>query len=85
MTWYVYILRCSDRSLYCGITNNLNKRVADHNEGKTGAKYTRAKLPVTLVFREKCTDKSSAMRREWEIKKLSKSSKETLIKGTLQG
>jgi len=71
---YVYILKCNDGSLYTGYTNNLEKRLKVHNEGK-GAKYTKARLPVELVYSEKYETKSEAMRREIEIKKMKKSEK----------
>ncbi|MFA6143138.1 MAG: GIY-YIG nuclease family protein [Candidatus Omnitrophota bacterium] len=77
--WVLYILRCADGSLYTGITTNLEKRVKKHNAGKA-SKYTRAKRPVKVVRRENFTDKSSALRREIEIKKLSRQDKLKLIK-----
>lgn len=76
--WYVYLLRCSDDSLYCGITNDLEKRTSKHNHGK-GAKYTRSRLPVVLVWYEVVKNKSLALKREIEIKKLTKSEKEDMI------
>lgn len=79
MTYYVYILRCKDNSLYTGITNDLEKRLEVHNSGK-GAKYTRSHRPVTLAYSEKLPDRSSALRREAEIKKLTRQQKEELIK-----
>ena len=84
MIWYLYLLRCSDSSLYCGITNNLEKRVHEHNLGLSkGAKYTKAKRPVVLVYSEKFLNKNEALQREFEIKKLSKEKKELLIQITL--
>lgn len=71
---YVYILRCSDDSLYTGWTNNLEKRFKAHSSGK-GAKYTKARLPVELVYYEEFQDKIEAMKREYEIKKLSRREK----------
>jgi len=76
--WYVYILRCADSSLYTGSTNDLNARVKIHNEGK-GAKYTRGRLPVKLLYAEKQLDRSSAMRREREIKKYPRREKIVLV------
>lgn len=76
---YVYILRCADNSLYTGWTNNLAKRVKTHSEGK-GAKYTRARLPVELVYFEEYEDKIEAMKREYAIKQLKKKEKLRLIK-----
>ena len=75
---YTYILRCGDGSLYCGWTNDLEKRIDAHNSGD-GAKYTWGRRPVTLVYYEKFDNKSSAMQRELEIKKLTKKQKERLI------
>ncbi|MCA9365991.1 GIY-YIG nuclease family protein [Candidatus Kaiserbacteria bacterium] len=80
MSYYVYILRCADNTLYTGITNDLAARVTAHNEGKTAAKYTRARRPVVLVYREQAADRSSALRREHSIKALDRQSKELLIK-----
>jgi putative endonuclease len=79
--YYVYLIRCADNSLYCGITNDLEKRLKEHNStGPRGAKYTRSKRPVALVFSETHEDKISAMKREIEIKSWPKSKKELLIK-----
>lgn len=80
--YYVYLLRCSDGSLYCGYTVDLDKRVSQHNSGK-GAKYTRARRPVELVYRECFATKSEAMKREAAIKKLSRQQKLDLIKEDL--
>lgn len=78
MIWYVYILKCSDGSLYTGITNNLEKRIETHNSGK-GAKYTRGRTPVTLLASWIFETKSEALKEELRIKKLSRTSKEVLI------
>ena len=75
---YTYILRCSDNSLYTGWTNDLEKRVEMHNAGK-GAKYTKARLPVELVYYETFETKEDAMRREYAIKQMKKKEKEALI------
>lgn len=75
---YVYILRCSDNTLYTGWTNNLDKRLKAHNSGK-GAKYTRARIPVEIVYFEEFDNKKDAMKREFEIKKLSRKEKLNLI------
>ena len=77
---YVYILKCSDDTLYTGWTTDLQARVNTHNSGN-GAKYTRGRRPVSLVYYEKFSDKSSALKREAAIKKLPKSKKLELIKG----
>lgn len=73
------MLRCGDGSLYTGITTDVERRVAVHNSGK-GAKYTRSRLPVTVVYQEKLPDKSAALRRELEIKSLTRGEKLKLIR-----
>ncbi len=73
------MLRCSDNSLYTGITIDLERRVLEHNTLKTGAKYTKSRRPVTLVYSETSTNKSQASKREYDIKKLNKNQKERLI------
>ena len=78
-TQYVYILRCSDDTLYTGWTTDLTHRVAVHNSGK-GAKYTRSRRPVELVYHEEYFDKIEAQRRERAIKKLTRAEKEKLIR-----
>ncbi len=78
MNWVCYILRCADNTLYCGITNDLGKRIETHNAG-TASKYTRGRGTVELVFVETCADKSAALKREIGIKKLSRTKKLTLI------
>jgi putative endonuclease len=76
--WCLYILKCNDSSYYTGITNDLEKRVADHQNGK-GAKYTRGRGPLILVYTENHPDRSSATKKEIFIKKLSRSQKKALI------
>ena len=76
---FVYLLRCADGSLYCGWTNDLEKRLAAHNAG-TGAKYTRARRPVTLAWFEPCESREAALRREAAIKALSRAEKLLLVK-----
>ena len=78
--YLVYILRCGDGSLYTGITNDLSRRLAAHSSGR-GAKYTRSRLPVALVWQEAQPDKSAALRREQQIKALSRAEKLRLIAG----
>jgi putative endonuclease len=80
--WYVYILECSDGSLYTGCTNDVNKRHAVHNSGK-GAKYTRTRLPVKVVYSEKAENRSEASKRESAIKKLSRVGKIQLIEAAV--
>lgn len=74
MAWHCYLLECADGTLYCGITNDLDKRLAAHNAGE-GAKYTRGRAPVKLLYREPCADKSAALKREMEIKALPRAAK----------
>ena len=81
MTFFLYIVRCSDNSLYTGITSDLDQRVKAHNEGR-GAKYTSARRPVVLVYEERCRSKSAALKREIEIKGWTKARKEALIAGS---
>ena len=76
---YTYIVRCKDDTLYCGWTNNLEKRIASHNSGK-GAKYTKTRYPVELVYYETFDTKEEAMRREYAIKQLTRKQKLELIK-----
>ena len=76
---YTYILKCKDETLYTGWTNDIEKRLEAHNAGK-GAKYTRSRRPVELVYLEQFDTKEEAMRREWEIKQLSRTEKWKLIK-----
>lgn len=75
---YTYILKCSDNTLYTGWTNNLEKRIKDHNDGK-GAKYTKARRPVELVYYEIFESKEDAMKREYAIKQLTRTQKMLLI------
>ena len=78
--WLIYILECKDDSLYCGITNNLEKRLKQHKgEVKGGAKYTRSHWPCKLVYKEKSANRSEALQRESVIKKMSKDEKQALI------
>jgi putative endonuclease len=78
MKYYCYLLVCHDGTLYCGYTNDLNKRIAAHNN-KKGAKYTKTRLPVKLVYSEEFDNKSAAMKREWQIKQLDRKEKLKLI------
>lgn len=76
--WWVYVVRCGDGTYYTGISPDVEKRIALHNEGR-GAKYTAGRRPVQLVYSEELTNRSAASRREAEIKKLSRVQKEALI------
>jgi len=81
MEWFVYIMRCSDNSLYTGITKNIEKRIKEHNfSKKRAAKYTYIRRPVQLVYYEPSLNRSTATKREIEIKKLNKKQKEELVK-----
>lgn len=74
MEWKLYILECSDGTLYTGITDDIGRRVTAHNLGR-GAKYTRGRVPVVLRYVEDCADRSAALRREYSIKQLSRNEK----------
>ena len=76
--WYVYMVRCADQSLYTGITTDVQRRVIEHN-GEGGARYTRARTPVVLVYQEHVASRSIASKREIAIKKLKKKQKEALL------
>ena len=78
MTYYTYIVRCRDGTLYTGYTTDIERRLLAHNSGK-GAKYTRSRGPVELVYSEVYKTKEEAMSREWHIKRLTKKKKEELI------
>ncbi len=77
--WYLYLLLCRDGSLYTGITTNVQRRLLEHNKG-IASRYTRSRLPVKLIYQEQCPDKSSALKREYAIKKLSRKEKEKYTK-----
>ena len=77
--WYLYILRCGDGSLYTGITTDVEKRLEAHSSG-TGAKYTRGRGPLTLVYRETCGTHSAALKRELQVKSMTRQQKQELIR-----
>ena len=77
--WFVYMLYCGDGSLYTGVTTDLDRRLQEHNEGPLGAKYTRARRPVTIAWHEECESRSSAVIREAEIKKMNREQKLRLV------
>ena len=77
-SWYVYILRCKDGTLYTGSTDDVQRRLAVHNSGK-GAKYTRGRLPVEVVYAEACESYSAALKREYAIKQLNRQEKLNMI------
>jgi len=77
--WYVYMVRCNDGTLYTGITNDLEKRIEAHNSGKDGARYTRSRRPVKLVYSEEVDSKSTAAKLEYKIKKMTRAKKMEMI------
>jgi len=79
MSWKVYILHCADNTLYTGITTDIGRRVHEHNHSDKGARYTRARRPVTLAYQECCDSRSDASRREYKIKQLHRTKKLELI------
>ena len=79
MSYFVYMLKCSDETLYTGITTDIKRRVDEHNNSLKGAKYTKLRRPVSLVYTENSENRSSASKREYEIKKLSREEKLKLI------
>ena len=79
MNWVVYMLKCNDSSIYTGISNNLKRRLDTHTKGN-GSKYVRTRLPFKLIYTEECLNRSKAIKREIEIKKLDKKNKELLVK-----
>ena len=82
MEYWLYILQCADGTLYTGITNNLDRRMYLHTSGK-GSKYVRARLPFKLVYKTICLNKNTALKKEYELKKLSRIAKLKLIAGNL--
>jgi len=78
--YYLYILKCTDQTFYTGITTNLERRIEEHNSSTLGAKYTRGRRPVKLVYKKEFENRSEATREESRIKKLSRIKKEILIK-----
>jgi len=79
MSWFVYLVRCADGTLYCGVTIDPKRRLYEHNTSKLGAAYTKARRPVRLVYLEKFPDRSLAQKREAFIKTLPKTEKEKLL------
>lgn len=78
-SWFVYIVECVDGSLYTGVTTDVERRVQEHNSGRAGARYTRARRPVRLVYSEAAGDRSSALIREIEIKQMDRAAKLRLV------
>ena len=77
--WFIYMVRCADDSLYTGITTDVARRLREHNETARGARYTRSRRPVELIYAETCENRSSASKREASIKQLSRSAKLSLL------
>jgi putative endonuclease len=77
--WFVYLLRCADDTLYCGVCTDVERRVAEHNSSPRGARYTRARRPVSLAWQQESESRSDACREEARIKRLSRAAKEQLI------
>ena len=75
----MYVVRCSDESLYCGVTTDLDRRIHEHNNTSKGAKYTRSRRPVELVYAGQCDDRSDALKKEWRFKALKRSEKISLL------
>ena len=84
VTWFVYMLRCRDGSLYTGITTDVRRRLAAHRAG-SGSRYTRSRLPVSLVYRERRATRAAALRREAAIKRLSPTAKRRLARTSASG
>lgn len=79
-TWHVYLVRCADGTLYCGVTNDLARRIAAHNAGR-GAKYTAGRAPVALAWSEACGSRGDALRREVAVKRMGRAAKLALAAG----
>jgi len=77
--WFVYLLRCNDNSLYAGVTTDIKRRVTEHNTSALGAKYTRARRPVTLAYLEEADSRSDAGKQEYKLRKLTKQKKEQKV------
>lgn len=83
--WFVYLLLCRDNTFYCGITTDLVRRMAEHNSAEKGARYTRGRRPVQLVYAEATASKAQATKREGRIKKMNRAQKTALIQATTAG
>ena len=79
MNYFVYIVQCKDKTLYSGWTTDVPKRIAAHNTSDTGAKYTKSRRPVVLLYQEKCDSENEARKREYQLKQLTRSQKFELI------
>ena len=81
--WFVYLVRCQDTTFYCGIAKDLDRRLAEHNSADKGAKYTRGRRPVELVFTEQTSSRAKAAQREGQIKRMTRAQKMALIQTTI--
>lgn len=79
--WYVYMVICNDRTIYTGIARDLEKRVSEHNNGVNGAKYTRSRRPVKIVYQETQSSRSAASKRELQLKRMTRAGKLQIIAG----
>ncbi len=79
MSYFVYMVACADCTLYTGIARDVEKRVQEHNEGQRGAKYTKVRRPVTLVYTEPAVDRSAALKQEHALRQLTRGQKQALI------
>ncbi len=79
IVWWVYLARCSDATLYCGVTTDLDRRFDEHNHALKGARYTRSRRPVEMVWSQKQKTRSAALKREYAVKQLSRREKEALV------
>lgn len=82
--WFVYIVKCSDDTLYTGIAKDVESRISQHNQGKLGAKYTKSRRPVVEIYREAASDRSAASKREYQIKQLTRKQKLALTDQTIK-
>lgn len=81
MPYFVYIAQCADETLYIGIARDVKRRIEEHNTSKLGARYTRVRRPVVLRYAEQCASRSDALKREWQLKQLSRREKLALVRG----
>lgn len=79
MKWFLYVLQCSDGTYYTGVTTDMKRRLNEHNTSKRGAKYTKTRRPVKLVYLSECESRSSAQKAEYKFKKLTRKQKEAII------
>jgi len=79
LKWWIYIARCADGSLYCGIAKDVARRIGEHNASRKAARYTRSRRPVALVWAQRSSSQSAALKREYAIKRMRRAAKESLI------